>query len=84
MNFNLTSTPEEEKFRQEISDFLDRELTEDLRRQHALDQGLGPQARAFARKIGADGYAPNATGAVRLAHSLVSSSSRGIGAAPRP
>ncbi len=56
MNFNLTSTPEEEKFRQEISDFLDRELTEDLRRQHALDQGLGPQARAFARKIGAKGW----------------------------
>ncbi|MDP2949693.1 MAG: corrinoid protein [Chloroflexota bacterium] len=55
-----------------------------LRDQFKVMVGGSPVSAAFARKIGADGYAPNATGAVRLAHSLVSSSSRGIGAAPRP
>lgn len=56
MNFDLTATPEEERFRQEVSDFLNREVTDDIRRQHAMDQGLGPQAREFARKIGAKGW----------------------------
>jgi alkylation response protein AidB-like acyl-CoA dehydrogenase len=56
MNFYLTSTPEEEKFRQEVSDFLDRELTDEIRRQHAMDKGLGPEGRAFALKLGARGW----------------------------
>jgi len=56
MNFNLTTTPEEEAFRREVSDFLKAELNEELRRQHALDKGLGPEARAFNRKIGQKGW----------------------------
>ncbi len=56
MNFNLTSTPEEEKFRQEVSDFLDKELTDEIRRQYAIDKGLGPEGRAFALKLGAKGW----------------------------
>ena len=54
MNFSLS--PEEETFRQEVSDFLDKELTDDLRRQYAMDKGLGPEARAFSLKIGAKGW----------------------------
>ncbi len=56
MNFNLTSAPEEEKFRQEVSDFLDAELTDELRRQWAMDKGVGPEARVFALKLGAKGW----------------------------
>ena len=56
MNFNLTSTPEEEKFRQEVSDFLDKELTDEIRRQQFNDKGLGPEGRAFALKLGAKGW----------------------------
>jgi alkylation response protein AidB-like acyl-CoA dehydrogenase len=54
MNFGLT--PEQEKFRQEVSDFLDKELTYELRRQYAMDKGLGSEARAFSLKIGATGW----------------------------
>ncbi|MFH2125049.1 MAG: acyl-CoA dehydrogenase family protein, partial [Pseudomonadota bacterium] len=56
MDFHLTMSAEEENFRQELSDFLDRELTYEIRRQHAMDQGLGPEARAFARKLGEKGW----------------------------
>ncbi len=56
MNFYLASTPEEEKFRQEVSDFLDRELTDEIRQQHAMYKGLGPEGRAFALKLGAKGW----------------------------
>ena len=56
MNFNLTTTPEEEAFRQEVRDFLEVELTDEIRRQHGLDKGLGPEAREFNRKIGAKGW----------------------------
>lgn len=54
MNFSLTA--EQEKFRQQVSDFLNEELNDELRRQHALDKGLGPEARAFALKLGATGW----------------------------
>ena len=56
MDFYLTSTPEEESFRQEVSNFLDEELTDELRRQHAMDKGLGEEARKFNRKLGAKGW----------------------------
>ncbi|RJQ86925.1 MAG: acyl-CoA dehydrogenase [Desulfobacteraceae bacterium] len=56
MNFNLTTTPEEEAFRCEVSDFLKAELNDEIRRQHAMDKGLGAEARAFNRKIGQKGW----------------------------
>jgi len=56
MNFNLITTPEEEAFRQEVSDFLDVELTDEIRRQHGLDKGIGPEAREFNRKLGSKGW----------------------------
>ncbi len=48
--------PEDERFRQTLSEFLRRELTPEIRRQHAMDRGVGPEARAFARKLGAGGW----------------------------
>jgi len=56
MNFYLTTTPEEEAFRQEVRDFLEVELTDEIRRQHSLDKGVGPEAREFNRKIGVKGW----------------------------
>lgn len=56
MDFRLTTTPEEEAFRKEVSDFLEAELTDELRRQHAMDKGLRDEARAFNRKIGEKGW----------------------------
>jgi alkylation response protein AidB-like acyl-CoA dehydrogenase len=56
MDFRLTTTPKEEAFRKEVSDFLDAELTDELRRQHAMDKGLRDEARAFNRKIGEKGW----------------------------
>jgi len=53
MDFGLT--PEQEKLRQRVSDFLDRELTDEIRKQHPMGTGLGPEGRAFARKLGAEG-----------------------------
>ena len=52
MNFRLTTTKEEECFRQEVSDFLQKELTYELRRQHSMDKGLGQEGREFAKKLG--------------------------------
>jgi len=56
MDFNLTSTPEEERFQEEVNDFLEKELTDELRRQHAMDKGLREEARAFNLKLGAKGW----------------------------
>lgn len=56
MDFNLVSNPDDERFRQELSNFLDRELTDEIRRQHAMDKGIGPEAREFALKLGATGW----------------------------
>ena len=53
--FSVTD-PEDERFRRELSDFLDRELTPTIRRQHAMDLGVGPEARAFCLKLGAGGW----------------------------
>ncbi len=56
MDFYLTMSEEEEKFRQELSEFLDQELTYEICRQHAMDKGLGVEARQFARKLGEKGW----------------------------
>ncbi|MCF6221144.1 MAG: acyl-CoA dehydrogenase family protein [Robiginitomaculum sp.] len=56
MDFNLTTTDAEQKFRSELGAFLDRELTPEICRQHSMDLGLGPEARAFALKLGATGW----------------------------
>ncbi len=56
MDFSLVKTPEEKQFQRELHEFLDRELTDEIRCQHALDKGIGPEARAFARKLGARGW----------------------------
>ncbi len=56
MDFNLTTNDAEQKFRLELGAFLDRELTPEICRQHSMDLGLGPEARAFALKLGATGW----------------------------
>ncbi|MEM8660855.1 MAG: acyl-CoA dehydrogenase family protein [Pseudomonadota bacterium] len=45
-----------ESDRRELCAFLDRELTETIRRQVPLDGGMGPEAREFALKLGAAGW----------------------------
>lgn len=49
MDFGYTK--EEEKFRERLCKFLDRELTEEIARQNWEDKGVGPEARAFSRKL---------------------------------
>jgi len=56
MGFTLSLGPEEKRFRRELRDFLGRELTDEIRRQHAMDKGVGPEARAFSLKLGATGW----------------------------
>jgi hypothetical protein len=48
--------PDEESFRRDLGEFLDRELTVEIRRQNPLDLGLGPEGRAFALKLGEKGW----------------------------
>jgi len=52
VNFQLVTTKEEEQFREEVSDFLKKELTYELQRQHAMDMGLKKEGREFAKKLG--------------------------------
>ena len=47
---------DEERFRKELSEFLDKELTEEICRQNWEDKGLGPEGREFARKLAARGW----------------------------
>lgn len=47
---------EEEKFRKELCEFLDKELTEEVCRQNWEDKGVGCEGREFARKLGAKGW----------------------------
>lgn len=56
LDFGLTSTAEEREFEQRLRDFLDRELTDVVRRQHTLDLGLGPEGREFMRRMGEAGF----------------------------
>ena len=52
MDFNFT--PEQEKFRQEVREFLKREVTEELiqEAEHGTLIGMGPAIRAFYKKLG--------------------------------
>ena len=54
MDFGYTQ--EEEKFRERLCQFLDKELTEDIARQNWEDKGVGPEAREFSRKLAAKGF----------------------------
>lgn len=54
MDFGYTR--EEEEFRKRLNEFLDRELTEEIARQNWEDKGVGPEARAFSRKLAASGF----------------------------
>jgi 3-oxocholest-4-en-26-oyl-CoA dehydrogenase alpha subunit len=54
MDFGYTE--EEEKFREKLCKFLDRELTEEIARQNWEDKGVGPEAREFSRKLYANGF----------------------------
>jgi len=49
-------TEEEEKFRERLRDFLDRELTEEIARQNWEDKGVGAEAREFSHKLAANGF----------------------------
>lgn len=44
-----------ETYKAELAEFLDREVDFRIRRQFALDEGLGPEGRAFARRLGEAG-----------------------------
>jgi len=54
MDFGYTE--EEEKFREKLSQFLDKELTEEIARQNWEDLGVGAEAREFSRKLAAYGF----------------------------
>jgi alkylation response protein AidB-like acyl-CoA dehydrogenase len=54
MDFGYTE--EEEKFREELAKFLDKELTEEIARQNWEDEGVGPEAREFSKKLVANGF----------------------------
>lgn len=54
MDFGYTE--EEEKFRERLNIFLDKELTEEIARQNWEDKGVGPEAREFSRKLAAKGF----------------------------
>ncbi len=54
MDFGYTK--EEEKFRERLSRFLDREVTEEIARQNWEDKGVGPKAREFSRKLCENGF----------------------------
>lgn len=49
-------TDEEERFRKRLSNFLDRELTEEIARQNWEDKGLGVEGREFGRRLAANGF----------------------------
>lgn len=54
MDFGYTA--EEEQFRDRLSAFLDKELTEEIARQNWEDLGVGPEGREFSRKLAAHGF----------------------------
>lgn len=54
MDFGYTE--EEEKFRKAVSDFLDKELTEEIARQNWEDKGVCAEAREFSHKLAANGF----------------------------
>jgi alkylation response protein AidB-like acyl-CoA dehydrogenase len=54
MDFGYTQ--EEERFRERLSKFLDKELTEEIARQNWEDKGVGLEAREFSLKLAANGF----------------------------
>jgi hypothetical protein len=54
MEFSFSK--EEEKFRQEVQEFLQQEVTEDLVAETEANVGFGPHTWAFLRKLGAKGW----------------------------
>jgi len=50
MDFNFT--PEEENFRKEVSEFLDREITPEIHAEKAAFYGPGPAGRELLRNLG--------------------------------
>lgn len=54
MDFKLSGA--EEKFRQEVREFLDKELHEEVVREVDAPESFGPACRAFLKKAGAKGW----------------------------
>ncbi len=54
MDFRYTE--EEERFRQRLREFLDKELTEEIARQNWEDKGICGGGREFARKLAMNGF----------------------------
>ena len=54
MDFELTE--EEKKFKQEISDFLDKEITEQVVAESESGAGFGPHSFQLMQKLGARGW----------------------------
>ncbi len=54
MDFKFSE--EEEQFRKELGEFLDKELTEEICRQNWEDKGVWAEGREFCRKLGAKGW----------------------------
>jgi 3-oxocholest-4-en-26-oyl-CoA dehydrogenase alpha subunit len=54
MDFDLTK--EQEKFRQEVREFLDKEVTEGVVEESNAGQGIGPHTWALMQKLGARGW----------------------------
>jgi alkylation response protein AidB-like acyl-CoA dehydrogenase len=56
VGMDFVFTQDEERFRLELGEFLDSELTDEICRQNWEDKGLGPEGREFARKLAAGGW----------------------------
>jgi corrinoid protein of di/trimethylamine methyltransferase len=63
-----------------MSDVIALLEKENIRRQFKVIVGGGPVSEAFAKKIGADGYADNAAEAVRLVRKLIAEVTAGVAA----
>lgn len=70
MDFNLTK--EQEKFKQEVCEFLDREVTEGVIQESESGLGLGSHSRQLMRNLGAKGWLapsfPKEYGGLGLSH----------------
>ncbi len=53
---DLRLTPEQEAFLAEVRAFLDLELTEEVAREVASEERMGPHAKEFLRRMGARGW----------------------------
>lgn len=70
MNFGFS--PDEERFRQEVRAFLDKEVTEGVLQEIDSGQGFGPHSWGLLRKLGAKGWLtpswPKEYGGLGLSH----------------